>query len=273
VRLLALCALALLLPALAEAGQPISAMTFNIRAAGMDRQELSWGSRRPRVAAVIRAQNLDVVGLQEAKHSQLMHLLEDLPHFAATGVGREDGKAKGEFSAILYRRDRFIVAESTSFWLSPTPDIPGSVAAPESMARVATRIRLLDRDGSAVWVYNAHLSNRSAHERRLALIAIAARVDAHDDPVILTGDLNAGGEELAAAQFLQPLGSPSPRLVDTLPPALSTGTAHGFVGRRTGRRIDYVLTSPGTRIERASIVPTANEVSDHYPVVATLSWR
>ena len=75
---------------------------------------------------MIRFHDADVIGVQEALYGMLADLDTLLPEYSRIGVGRTDGKMSGEFSAILYKRDRLEVLENKTFWLSPTPEVPGS---------------------------------------------------------------------------------------------------------------------------------------------------
>ena len=104
--------------------QPITVNwgTFNIRYDNPDDQENNWKFRKDRVATFIQQEKLDIVGMQEVLHNQLEDLKTRLPEYAEVGIGREDGKQQGEYAPIFYRKDRFKLLDSNTFWLSQYPD-------------------------------------------------------------------------------------------------------------------------------------------------------
>ena len=113
-------------------------MTFNIRYGTANDGENNWDNRKDMACDVLRRHNPDVVGLQEALRSQIDDIRAALPQYAEIGVGRDDGKTKGEYSAILYRKDRLDVDDSGTFWLSDTPETPGSITWGNTCTRICT---------------------------------------------------------------------------------------------------------------------------------------
>src|SRR5687768_17320280 len=107
-------------------GQSVKVMTFNIRYDTPQDSINQWPKRSHKVYALIKKYNPDLIGLQEVLHHQLMDLLDNLPAYSYIGVGRDDGKTKGEYSAILYKKDAFETVQQNTFWLSDTPDLAGS---------------------------------------------------------------------------------------------------------------------------------------------------
>ncbi len=284
-------ALATALPAQAPprpAAEPMAVMSFNIRYGTADDGDNHWTKRREQLFALLRAENPDLIGLQEALRFQVDEILAAVPGYAAVGVGRDDGKAAGETSAILFRTSRLHVAESGTFWFSDTPDTPGTKSWGNRYNRVASWARFVERDGAAFIHYNLHLDHESQPSREkstaLLLRRIAARA-APSEPVIVTGDFNAG-EANPALQVLVgttgPAGVPgagaSPPFIDTFRAlhrdAKEVGSFSNFVfGQTSGEKIDYVLVQPGTTVLAAGIVRTSQErryPSDHFPVLARL---
>lgn len=178
----------------------------------------------------------------------------------------------------MTRRDRFHVAESGTFWFSDTPSVVASKSWGNTITRICTWTRLIDRTGGAFWVFNVHLDHQSqpSRERSTAFLAERIRLRANPgEPVIVTGDFNVG-EANAALPVL--VGGATPLLVDTFrnlyPDAKEVGTFTGFdATRTTGDKIDYVLVTPGVEVLKAAIIRTAQDgrlPSDHFPVTATL---
>ena len=273
----------------ASGGGPLSVMTFNIRYGTANDGENRWTNRRDMLFALLRAEKPDLIGLQEALRFQVDEILAAVPGYAAVGVGRDDGKAAGEMSAILYRTSRFYVASSGTFWFSDTPETPGSKTWGNRITRISTWARFVDRDGTAFSHYNLHLDHESQPSREKSTALLLERIKARavaTEPVIVTGDFNTG-ESNAALQVLVGPGGPAamPAAGATPPPFIDTfralhrdetevGSFTAFkFGETKGDKIDYVLVQPGTRVLSAGIVRTSQNgryPSDHFPVVARI---
>ena len=146
-------------------------MSFNIRYGTADDGENRWENRREMVFDVIRNYQPDVVGLQEALRFQIDQIREALPEYGELGVGRNDGKIKGEYAAILYRTARFNVDESSTFWFSDTPDVPNSKHWGNKTTRICTWARLTEKKSSkSFYFYNMHLDHRSQQSREKSVV-------------------------------------------------------------------------------------------------------
>ena len=106
--------------------QPVNVMSFNIRYDNPEDSLDNWKYRKDRAAKAILFYEADIVGTQEVLHNQLEDLKQQLPHYGVVGVGREDGKEQGEYSALWYNKERFDLTDSGYFWLSETPEVAGS---------------------------------------------------------------------------------------------------------------------------------------------------
>lgn len=272
------------LPAPAAAAAPaLRLMTFNLRYDTPSDGVNAWPNRRDWVAALIRFHAPDAVGVQEALAHMLADLDARLQGFARVGVGRADGRAGGEFSAILYRTDRLALLDSGTFWLSATPEVPGSKGWDAAIERVATWARFRDKRTGCRHVHlNTHFDHvgERAREESARLIRRRLAELAGGDPVVVTGDLNA-----------DPASAPYRVLTrDTLEGALSplrdayaasraghygpTSTWTAFRAIEPGRRIDYVLVSPGAAVLTHAILSDSWDgrfPSDHLPVVADVA--
>lgn len=269
--------------AAAAAAPPLRVMTFNIRYDTPTDGPNAWPHRRDRVAGLVRFHEADVVGVQEALLRQLTDLDARLPGFARVGVGRADGRTGGEFSAILYRADRLAVLDSGTFWLSTTPEVPGSKGWDTAIERVATWARFRDRRTGCRHVHlNTHFDHVGEQARQESARLLRRRLAtlAQGLPVVVTGDLNA-----------DPRSAPYRVLTrDTIPGALApladafhasraghygpTSTWTAFRAIEPERRIDYVLVSPPIAVLTHGILPDAWDgrfPSDHLPVLASLA--
>jgi endonuclease/exonuclease/phosphatase family metal-dependent hydrolase len=263
--------------------EPIAVMSFNIRLGTAADGDNHWNRRKAMLYDVIRTENPDLVGLQEAFRFQIEEMMAALPGYAVVGVGRDDGRAGGETSAIMFRRDRFHVASTDTFWFSYTPDTPGTRTWGNRYNRVSTWARFVDRDGSAFYHYNMHLDHESQPSREKSMDLLLQRIASRrfaDEPVIVTGDFNVGESNPALHTLVgapkRAATDPPPPFVDTFrvlyPNETEVGTFTGFVfGTTKGDKIDYVLVRPGTTVLSAGIIRTSRDgryPSDHFPVVA-----
>ena len=274
---------ALSLAAQPDDARPISVMTFNIRYATDRDAENRWTARRQMLADLLRKQNPDLIGVQEALDVQLSDILRAVPGYAVAGVGRDDGREAGEYSAILFRSSRFRVAQAGTFWFSATPDVVASRTWGNRIPRICSWARLIDQSGQALWMYNVHLDHESQPSReesvRLLLERIRSRPGANE-PVIVTGDFNVGEANPALEPLLGRSAGPPP-FVDTFrvlhPEENEVGTYTAFeFGRSKGDKIDYVLVEPETEVLRAEILRFSRNKrypSDHFPVTASIRLR
>jgi endonuclease/exonuclease/phosphatase family metal-dependent hydrolase len=267
-------------------------MTFNIRYGSADDGENSWEKRKDLAFDVLRKHGPDVVGLQEALRSQIDDIRATLPEYAEIGVGRDDGRTGGEYSAILYKKDRLVVTESGTFWLSDTPEACGSITWGNNCTRVCTWGRFVPKSpGKAFYMFNTHLDHISQYSRERSAVLLSTRIcdRAQKDPFILTGDFNVGEDNLVVRYFrgeqeLHIAGDGHSRnpipLIDTFRAlhndAAEVGTFHSFKGSRSNAKIDYIFAEPGTKVLLAEILHDNKDnryPSDHFPVVAFLRLR
>jgi endonuclease/exonuclease/phosphatase family metal-dependent hydrolase len=267
-------------------------MSFNIRYGTADDGENSWRFRKELVSSLIADHDPDLIGLQEALRFQIDEIRQASPVYGEVGVGRNDGKTAGEYCSILYRKGRFDLKSEGTFWYSDTPDVPGSIGWGNSITRICTWARLFDRiTEREFYLFNTHLDHRSQLSRERSVLYLSKRIHSreHPEPVILTGDLNAGEDNPAIRYLLgkdplikiNPGGEPNPvPLIDSFriarPGAEEVGTFNSFRGISDGEKIDFVFTTDSFEIIDADIVRTHFEghyPSDHFPVIARLRLR
>ncbi len=270
-------------------GLEVRIMTFNIRYGSANDGQNHWKNRREMVFDVIRKQQSDVVGLQEALRFQIDEIRKALPMYGEIGVAREDGKIDGEYSAILYRADRFGVGQAGTFWLSDTPEVPGSNQWGGACVRICTWARLVENSsGKAFYVFNLHLDHVSQPSREKSAVLLTQRIQSRSikEPFVLTGDFNAG-ESNPVITYLKGQtaltgadGTTSKNplaMVDTFrvlhPGARDVRTGHAFDGGRQGNKIDFVFARPEVKVLEAEILydnVDGRYPSDHFPVTARL---
>lgn len=268
----------------AEMGQGlrVKAMTFNIRLSRAHDGANAWPHRRELVAEVIRRFAADFVGVQEAWPEQIAYLTQSLPQYRYLGRSRERDGVEGEAIPLFYRHQRWSLdpQEQGTFWLSDTPEVPGSTGWGNTIPRVITWGRFIEKGGNgALYVYNVHLDHLSAASRVRSARALADRIArrSHPEPVLVLGDFNAG-ESSEPVQYLTGADHASPvQLRDTFrtvhPQETLVGTFHGFGGATTGSKIDYILASREAQVLEAAIVRGSFQgryPSDHFPVTAEI---
>jgi endonuclease/exonuclease/phosphatase family metal-dependent hydrolase len=263
-------------------------MTFNIRYGTASDGRNSWSNRRDAAMEVIRRNNPDIIGLQEALGFQLDQLVTGLGGYVRIGAGRDDGKEAGEHAAILFRSERFALVKSGTFWLSKTPDVPGSRSWGSHSPRICTWAKLHDRKtGRGILCYNVHLDPLWPQAREKGIALVVRHIASQDGalPVVITGDFNSG-ERSRAIRLLKGEcrdndcpALPMHFFTDTFrtvhPLARQVGTFNFFYGINAGPKIDFILSSPGIDVCDARIVRDVindHYPSDHYPVFARVQY-
>lgn len=255
------------------APEPLSIMTFNIRYGTANDGENRWEARRSQLFALLKAQDSDVIGLQEALHFQIDEILAAVPGYRMVGVGRTDGGQGGEYAAILYRASRLTVRRTSTFWLSDTPDVVKSNTWGAALERICTWAIFDDNRGTPFYVFNLHLDHVSQPAREKSVGLLLDRVAARTPslPVVVTGDFNAGEANPVTRSMLRVFRD---SFRERYPEATDVGTGNQFkVGTTGGDKIDYVFVEPATEVLSAEIVRTAVDgryPSDHFPVVARI---
>lgn len=258
----------------------VNVMTFNIRLDNAGDSLNNWQYRKDNAAQMVKMNNIDILGTQEVLLNQLNDLKERLPEYNAIGVGREDGKEKGEFSSLFYKKDKFTEIESGNFWVSETPEVAGSKGWDASYLRVAAWAILKDNEtGKQIFVMNTHLDNDGLIARKEggSLLLKKAAELGKGLPVILTGDFNDTPESEAIKNITDT--SKANHLIDSKTIATNVSgtdwTFHDFGRLPISERplLDYVFVSKQIRVSDYTVLPdTLNGtfVSDHKPVVAKL---
>ena len=260
----------------ASAPEPLTVMSFNIRYGTANDGPDRWDLRRDQMFDLLKVQNPDVIGLQEALHFQIDEILAALPEYRMVGVGRSDGGQGGEYAAILYRASRLSVRQSSTFWFSDTPEIVKSNTWGAALERICTWALFDDRQGTPFYVFNLHLDHISQPAREKSGDLLLKRIAARSPrlPVIVTGDFNTGEANPVTRQVATVLRDTF-RVVH--PNAVEVGTANQFkLGATTGEKIDYIFVEPATEVISADIVRTSaggRYASDHFPVVARIRLR
>jgi endonuclease/exonuclease/phosphatase family metal-dependent hydrolase len=245
--------------------------TFNIRWDNPNDEGNLWKDRLPHVVALIQFHQIDLVGVQEALQHQLTQMSQSLD-YEYIGVGRDDGKEKGEFSAILYNSKKYKLLDQGTFWLSPTPEKP-SKGWDAALNRVSTYGKFTDQKGTEFYVFNIHydhIGQQAREESSKLVLAQIEKINSEKLPVIWMGDFNVTPENFAYTVITSQQGWKDARLVSDL--------AYGPAGTFTGFDwekfpdgiIDHIFVSGPIQVLRHGILTDnygKKYPSDHFPVM------
>ena len=254
--------------------QELDVLSYNIRYASPNDGPNLWKNRKGDMIETLSNINPDLLGLQEVLHIQLLELTNGMKEYSYIGVGREDGKTKGEYSPILYRKDAFEVLDSGTFWLSDTPS-QISVGWDAALERICSYARFLHRQsGNEFWMFNTHFDHIGVLARANAAHLILEKINALNTsslPVVVTGDFNLEPYEEPIKIMQSSLEDVQKELTSTEP---NYGTFNGFDTQTSGeRRIDYIFQK-GFKLREADHLwlKTKNGywLSDHHLVRALL---
>ncbi len=274
---------------------PLRTLTYNIRYDNPADGDNAWPNRRAAVVALLQQYVPDLIGLQEVRKAQLDDLAAALGDFAWVGVGRDDGQTQGEYAPIFYRRDRFELLASNTFWLSTTPEQPGSLGWDAACVRIATWARLRDQtNGTTLLMLNTHFDHRGEQAQVESAHLLRSFLHAYPQPIpaIITGDFNCTPQSLPYTLLTMTSDTAGFPLLDS---QLYTQTPHrgpmatyntNFADPLHGK-IDFIFVwpnvwpnpakkgdgTPAFRIQQHAILDEQTQgryPSDHLPILVDL---
>ena len=253
----------------------LKVMSYNIRLGiGKDGTN-SWEFRYPATALMIEDQQPDVFGVQEAHDFQILFIKENFRHYDCVGVGREDGKSKGEHMSIFWNKKKISLIKSGTFWLSETPDKP-SKGWDAHCKRTATWALMKDkRTGKKFYFVNTHLDHRGKLAQKNGLALIVSRIDEINPqgyPMVLTGDFNVKPNNPVLTD-LDKIMQSSRKVAKKTD---NHQTFNGWGKAKSDAVIDYIYVSGFSDcIEYQTVTKPYAErkfISDHYPIFTTLKF-
>ncbi len=291
------------LGALSIEAQTLNVASYNIRNENnSDKQKGNgWEQRCPVICKLILFHDFDIFGAQEVLNKQLNDMLDKLPGYSYIGAGRDDGKTKGEYAPIFFKKDKFEMLESGNFWLSENTDYPNK-GWDAVLPRICTWGRFEDKQsGFHFWFFNLHMDHVGVEARRHSAQLVLDKIKSmcKDEAVILTGDFNVD-QTHKSYELLKD----SKILRDSYLWAkinyITTGTFNAFDPQLyTESRIDHIFISPQFMVERYGVLTDTYRVrkdngqtvhsgnfpkevsleeyiakvpSDHFPVQVILSY-
>jgi len=264
-------------PVATENATKLTVATFNLRMDTPNDGLDAWPNRKEMAKNLIAYHDFDIFGVQEA----FLHMIKgitELPNYDYLGVGREDGKEKGEYAAIIYRKDKFKVLNHGNFWLSKTPE-KVSFGWDAVCIRICTWGEFEDlASGDTFYFFNVHFDHKGVIARRESAKLMIRKIKeiAGDQKVICTGDFNG----VPTCEPIQIMLN-SKFLLDSK--AVSEKTPYGTEGTFTSfdvkseakDRIDFLFVTKDIKVKSYA---TLNEViaghfpSDHFPVMIKVEF-
>lgn len=248
-----------------------SVMSFNIRYDNPNDKENWWQYRKADLSKMIQFYTPDILGVQEALHTQVKYLDSTLVGYNYIGVGRDDGKRKGEYAAIYYNKKKFKLLNTKTYWLSETPNSI-SVGWDAAMERIVTVGEFQDkRNGDRLYVFNAHFDHLGKLARNKSaelLLKLIKKMSIQNNKIILMGDLNCNPND-APIKTLQTKVTDTYK-VSTSKPYGPIGTFNGFdLKSKLTKRIDYIFVKNLEVMQYITIDDRRSNnlyLSDHFPV-------
>ncbi len=260
-----------------ERESPIRICTFNIRYDNPADGQNQWSNRKQAISDFIHSRQLDIIGMQEALHHQVVYLDSILEKYSFSGTGRDDGFTQGEYSPIFFRTQRFDLLESKQFWLSDTPEKPGSMGWDAACPRIVNAVKLSDKINSRIfWFLNTHFDHVGDTARTNSCTLISNFTSTIKEPILLVGDFNVNESSSVYQDLLNTFTNIRMLAKKTQGPPY---TFHGFRGYNSRRNIiDHIfVTKPKSLevIEHEINTYYRNDIylSDHFPVIAKIVWH
>lgn len=256
--------------------EEIKVISYNVRYNNPNDGKDIWENRRSTIVNFIKNEAPDFLGLQEVNHAQLLFLNSNLSNYSFVGVGRDDGKTKGEYSPIFYNNNLFDLIKSDTFWLSSTPD-KISVGWDASMERICTYAVFKSKTNKKnIWVFNTHFDHIGIEAREKSadlIISVINKLTEPEDYVVLTGDFNLLDDSKPIMNLQSNFNDTNKNLEKT---DKSYGTFNNFKLNFVSKsRIDYVFEKNFKLINSRHIIvktPEGRWASDHHPILAKLKF-
>jgi endonuclease/exonuclease/phosphatase family metal-dependent hydrolase len=261
----------------------LKVMTLNIRYDNPDDSLYAWPKRTKIICNFLENEKPDLLGMQEVLPPQYEYLDSVLTDYSSVGVGRTDGAKEGEMNPVFFRKDRFELIRTRTFWLSDSCEVAGSRAWGTDLPRIVTWTELSEKTTHEhFYFFNTHFAHDSDSARIMSSELLLNKVDsiASGFPFVITGDLNMlisdkGYEILTGPYESVPLLRDTYAVTEKRPvgPAY---TFNGFAENKSSGRVDYVFVRNGMKVlEHRTFIKKERGIyiSDHWPVMATVSLK
>lgn len=258
--------------------QDLKVMTYNIRLSVDSDKENSWNNRKQETMALMSYYHPDYFGVQEAIPQQMIDIKTNLKDYDFVGVGRDDGKNQGEYSAIFYDKSKLDVLKSGTFWLSETPEKP-SKGWDAAYNRVCTyaffKIKKTGKQFLAMNLHFDHVGNVARVNSAKLILEKIKKLNPKNVPLTLTGDFNLTDDS-------EPIKIISKSLDNVFYHSKKThygpkGTFTGFdINTIPQDRIDYIFVKGFEVLSNRTINDRRENLlypSDHFPILAEINFK
>lgn len=257
----------------AKKTQAVTVMSYNVYIKGSG--EKSPENRTDEVVAKIRKYSPDSFGLQEADEGWMERLPAELTEYAYVGIGRNSDNGGGEASPVFYKKDKYELVDSGTFWLSKTPE-KASKAWDAMFKRICTYAVLKDKQTGFTYAhFNAHFDHMGVIARNESVAVVAAKIAeiAPNIPVVFSGDLNDNEETDMYSRVLESGLRDTKKIAAT---AVGGATYHGYSDLLTKELpIDFIFVNNFAKSVESYTVDSEkiNGIypSDHHPVISNLT--
>ena len=238
--------------------QNLTVATYNIRNdnAWDIKNGNGWAQRCPVICKMVQFHDFDIFGAQEVLHNQLTDMLSNLQEYTYIGVGRDDGKEKGEYEPVFYKKDKFKLLQSGHFWLSKDTDKPNR-GWDAAYIRLCTWGKFLDKKtGFTFWFFNLHMDNEGVAARRESSKLVLNKINemCNNETVILTGDFNVD-QHNESYSLINTSGKLKDAYDLTKIRYALNGTFNNFQPNlKTDSRIDHIFVSSKLQVMRYGIL-------------------
>ena len=238
--------------------QSLKVATYNIRNenSGDVSNGNGWAKRCPVICNLIQFHDFDIFGAQEVLNGQLLNLLSALPEYSYIGVGRDDGKEKGEYAPIFYKTEKFKLLQSGHFWMSTVTDTPNK-GWDAVLPRICTWGKFKDKkSGFTFWFFNLHMDHIGVEARKQSaeLVLKTIKEKCGNDQVILTGDFNVD-QHNESYTLINTSGMLKDSYELTNIRYALNGTFNNFEpDLKTESRIDHIFVTSGLKVLRYGIL-------------------
>lgn len=243
-------------------------VTFNIRCDYGQDGENNFMYRKPLILDKLKKEQADILCFQEVLPHVAIWLRDNLNDYTVVGCGRE-ADLSGEQMTIAYNKSKYELLELKFFWLSPTPNIPGSRFYEQSdCPRMCTVGLFRDMIKNQTFrVYNTHLDHISSQAREQGLLVILNKLKEASNlmplsPIILTGDFN----DTPNSKLLHTINKYN-YLVDITKDV--QGSFHDFGKQVNIDKIDYIFAENAFSCQEVKVWDDCVNgvyLSDHYPI-------
>ncbi len=261
----------------------LKVMTFNIRYDNPGDSINAWPNRVGLVCNLIMNEKPDLLGLQEALWYQYEEIDSAISAYSSVSEGRDDGKKKGEMNSVFYNVNRFDFIRDSTFWLSETPDQPGSKGWGASLPRIVTWVELKDKkSGKRLYYFNTHFAHDSDSARIMSAGILLKEIKriAGRNSFVVTGDFNMSPESKAYSILTEKSSTHATLqdsyLISRVKPEGPAYTSNSFRDSPGRSRIDYVFVKNGMKVLNAAVIVKKEGkvfVSDHWPYKVVISLK